>query len=78
MLKNMDFYHFLKKSFKKLFDTGLDTSKKVVRKVDECLQNKTADAVTKSNADNIEKREPVGEIIPPEKKEILNKLRKVL
>ena len=44
------------------------------------LLNKIADAVTKSNDDNIEKQEPVEEIIiPPEKRdEILHKLRKVL
>ena len=66
MLKNMDFYHFLKRSFKTLFDTGLDTSKQVVRKAYEYLRNKIADAVTKSNADNIKKQEPVEEIfIPP-------------
>ena len=66
MLKNMDFYHFLKRSFKTLFDTGLDTSKQVVRKAYEYLRNKIADAVTKSNAENIKKQEPVEEIfIPP-------------
>ena len=65
-------------------DTGLDVvktaSKKLVHKADEFLGNKIADAVTKSNNDNIEKQEPVEEIIiPPEKKdEILNKLSKVL
>ena len=73
-------------------DTGLDSlkaaSKKVVNKAGEYLGNKIADAVlpktlstrTKSNDDNIEKQEPVEElIIPPEKtEEILNKVRKVL
>ena len=55
-------------------------SKKVVHKAGEFLGNKIADAVTKSNDDNIEKQEPVEEIlIPLEKRdEILNKLRKVL
>ena len=64
----MDFYHLQKKYFKKLLDTGPDTSEKVVRKADEYLGNKIADAVTKSNADNIEKKELFEEIIiPPEK-----------
>ena len=55
-------------------------SKKVVHKAGEFLGNKIADAVTKSNDDNIEKQEPDEEIlIPLEKRdEILNKLRKVL
>ena len=63
---------------------GLDAlktaSKQVVHKAGESLGNKTADAVTKSNDDKIEKQEPVEEtIIPPEERdEILNKLRKAL
>ena len=42
--------------------------------------NKIADAVTESNDDNIEKQEPVKEmIIPPVKREeILSEFRKVL
>ena len=61
-------------------DKGLDSSKKVVHKGGKYLGNKIADAITKSNDDNIEKQEPVEEItIPLEKREeILNKLRKVL
>ena len=65
-------------------DTGLDAvktaSKKVVHKAGESLENKIEDGVTKSNDDNIEKQQPVEEIItPPEKREeVLNKLRKVL
>ena len=61
-------------------DKGLDTSKKVVNKAGQFIGNTIADAVTKSNDDNIEKQEPVEEIIiPPEKREeILNKLRRVL
>ena len=61
-------------------DKGLDASKKVVHKAGEHLGNKISDAVLKSNNNNIEKQEPVEEIIiPPEKREeILNKLRKVL
>ena len=61
-------------------DRELDASKKVVHKAGEYLGNKIAYTVTKSNDDNIEKQEPVEEIIiPPDKGEkILNKLRKVL
>ena len=61
-------------------DKGLDASKKVVHKASQYLGNKIADAITKSNNDNIEKHDPVEEIfISPEKRdEILNKLRKVL
>ena len=44
-------------------DTGLDVvktaSKKLFHKAGEFLGNKIADAVTKSNNDNIEKQEPV-------------------
>ena len=55
-------------------DTGLDSlkaaSNKVVHKAGEFIGNKTADAVTKSNNDSIEKQEPVEEIIvPPGKKD---------
>ena len=52
----------------------------IVHKEVEFIGNKIADALTKSNDDNIEKQELVEEIIvPPEKrKEILNKLRRVL
>ena len=59
-------------------DKGIDASKKVVHKAGEYLGNKIADAVTKSNDDNIAKQESVEEtIIPPEKREeILSKLRK--
>ena len=61
-------------------DKGPDASKKGVHKSGEFIGNKIADAVTKSNNYNIEKQEPVEEvIIPPEKREeILNKLRRVL
>ena len=70
----------MRKYKKPLLDKGLDVSTKVVHKAGEFLGNKVADAVTKSNNDNIEKQEPVKEIIiPPEKtEEILSKLRKVL
>ena len=66
-------------------DTGLDSSlktasKKVVHKVGEFIGNKIADAVTKWKDNNIEKQEPVGEIIIPLEKvdETLSKMRKVL
>ena len=78
------FLSFTRKYKKQLMDTQLDSlktaSKKVIHKAGEFLGNKTADAVTRSNDDNIEKQEPVEEIIiPPEKREgILTKLRKVL
>ena len=61
-------------------DTGLNAAKKLVHKAGQFIENKIADAVTKSNDDNIEKQEPVEEIIisPERRKEILNNLRKVL
>ena len=40
-------------------DTGPDAPKKVIHKAGEFIGNKIADAVTKSNNDNIEKQEPV-------------------
>ena len=62
--------------------------KKVTHKAGEYLGNKIADALlskalamqNKSNDDKIEKQDPVEEItIPPgNRKDILNKLRKVL
>ena len=73
-VKGYGFLSFARKYKKQLLDTGLDASKKVVRKAGEFIRNKTADAVTKSNDDNIEKQEPVEEItIPPD-----NNLRRVL
>ena len=61
-------------------DTGLDASRKIVHKAGEFLGSKIADVVTMSNDDNIEKQEPVEEIIIPleKREEILNKLRKDL
>ena len=54
--------------------------KQLLDKAREILGNKIAGAVTTSNHDNIEKQEPVEEIIiSPEKRDkILNKLRNVL
>ena len=49
----------------KVLDKGLDASEKVVHKAGEFTGNKIADAVTKSNNDNIEKQEPVEEVIIP-------------
>ena len=74
------FLSFERKYKKQLLDTGLYTSKKVVNKAGEFIGNKIADAVTKSNNDNIEKQEPVEEIIilPEKRGEILHKLRRVL
>ena len=64
--------------------TGLDAvktaSKQVVHKAGELIENKIADALTKTNNDKIVKQEPVEEIIfPPEKRDKkLDKLRRVL
>ena len=79
-VKGYGFLSLARKYKKQILDKGLDASKKVVHKAGEFIGNKIADAVIKSNDDNIEKQEPVEEIIiPPEKrKEILSKLRKVL
>ena len=82
--KGYGFLSFKRKHKKNLLDTGLvfleTASKRVVHKAGKFLGNKIADAVTKSNDDNIEKQEPVEEIIIPSEKrdEILNKLREVL
>ena len=72
----MDFYNWLEniKSYYWIQDQMLS---KIVHKAGKYLENKIADAITKSNNDN-EKQKPVEErIIPPEKrKEILNKSKK--
>ena len=62
-------------------DTGLDVAKtasiKVVHKGGEFIGNKTADAVTKSNDDKIEKQEPVEEIIiSPENRQNIKQIQK--
>ena len=60
-------------------DTGLNACKKVeFHKAGKFIENKISDAITKSSNDNIEKEEPVEEIIiPPEKREeMLTKMRK--
>ena len=69
---------------KQLLDTGLDSfktaSKKLFHKTSEFLENKSADAITKSSNDKILKPGPVeGMIIPIEKRdEILKVLRRIL
>ena len=79
-VKGYGFLSFARKYKKQILERGLNASKKVVHKAGEFIGNKIADAVIKSNDDNIEKQEPVEEIIiPPEKREkILDKLRKAL
>ena len=79
-VKGYGFLLFAKKYKKQLLDKGLDASLKVVHKAGKSIGNKIADAATKSSDDNIEKQEPVEEIIIPseKRKEILNKLRKAL
>ena len=73
-VKGYGFLSFARKYETQVLDTGPDASKKVVHKTGESLGNKNAEAVTKSNDDNIEKKGPVEvTIISPEKKnEILN------
>ena len=73
-VKGYGFLSFARKYETQVLDTGPDASKKVVHKTGESLGNKIAEAVTKSNDDNIEKKGPVEvTIISPEKKnEILN------
>ena len=87
-VKGYKFLSFRRKYIKQLLDTRLDdvktASKKVVHKAGKFLENKTADAVTKSNDDKIVKPDEnsrnVEEIVLPVKKrdEILNDLRQVL
>ena len=74
------FLSFTRKYKNQILDRGLDASKNVFHKAGEFIKNKIVDAVTKSNDDNIEKQEPVEEIIisPEKREEILNKLRRVL
>ena len=61
--KGYGFLPFEKKQEKQLLETGLDASKNVVHKAGEFLENKISDVVTKSKDYNIEKQEPVEEII---------------
>ena len=78
-VKEYAFLSFSRKYKKQLLDTGLNASKKVeFHKAGEFIENKIADAITKSSNDNIEKEEPVKEIIiPPEKREeMLTKMSK--
>ena len=73
-VKGYGFLSFARKYKKQILDKGLDASKKVIHEAGEYLGNKTVDAVTKSNNDNIGIQEPVQEIIIPseKKEEILN------
>ena len=83
-VKGYAFLSLSRKYKKQLLDTVPDAvktaSKNVVHKASEFTGNKITDAVSKSYGDNIEKQEPVEEIIIPAEKrdEILNKLRKLL
>ena len=56
----MDFYHLQENIKKQLLDKCVvslkTTSKKVIHKASEYLGNKTADVVTKSNDDEIVKK----------------------
>ena len=61
--KGYGFQSFKKKHEKQLLETGLDASKNVVHKAGEFLENKISDVVTKSKDYNIEKQEPVEEMI---------------
>ena len=73
---------FSEKYQKQLLDRGIDslktTSKYVIQKTGEFLENKIAEAVTNSNNNKIVK--PVEEIIilPEKREDILNELRQVL
>ena len=67
-VRGYGFLSFAKKYRKQILDKGLNASKKVVHKAGEFIGNKIADTVTKSN-DNIEKQEPIEEVIIPPKKE---------
>ena len=55
-VKGYGFLSFVRQYKKQLLNTGLDPSKKVVHKAGEYLGNKSADAVTKSSDDKIEKQ----------------------
>ena len=87
-VRGYGFLSFAKKYKKQLLDTELDASKKISHRANQFLGHKIVDAVlsktlatrTESNNDNIEKQEPVEEIIIPQDKreEMLKKLRKVL
>ena len=81
---NIWIYVISRKYKRRLLNTGLDSlktaSKKVVHKAGGFLENKTADAVAKSNYDKIVEQESVEEIIIPLEKrdEILDRLKNIL
>ena len=55
--------------------TVKNASKKVVHKTSQFLENKIANAVTKSNDNEIVRQEPVeGIVIPPHRREVLQVL----
>ena len=57
------FSSFARKYEQQLLDTRLDSFKIASKKACEFIGDEIVDAVTKSNNDNIEKKEPVEEII---------------
>ena len=61
-----------KKYKKQLMNTELKASKRVVHKAGEFIKNKIPDAISTSNDDNIEKQEPIDEIIIPLEKKRKN------
>ena len=79
-VKGYGFLSFARKYRKQLLNSGLGVSKKVVHKAGEFIGNKIADRVIKANNDNMEKQEPVKEIIvlPEKREEMLDKFRRVL
>ena len=53
------FLSIARKYKKQILDKGLKVSKKAVHNAGEFIGNKTENAVTEANDDNIEKQEPV-------------------
>ena len=82
--KGYGFLSFTRKYKKHLLNTGLHAvkypSKKLIHKAGQFLENKTADAVNKSNNDKIVIRELFEEIIIPlgKTEQILNELKKII
>ena len=71
-VKEYGLLSFAKKYKKQLMNTELKASKRVVHKAGEFMKNKIADAISTSNDDNIEKQEPIDEIIIPLEKKRKN------
>ena len=77
--KGYGFLSFARKNKKQLLNIGLSASKKVVHEAGKLIGNKIIDTVTKSNNHNIEKQEPVEEILfPLEKRVNIKQIEKVL